>query len=149
MATITSRYEWNKSRAPWDEWDDEEGGFRCANAENSGITFKLVSGNTALNANAATIESVSWTASVGTASGIARSKYYFNNFCVKKNGEWSSNIGNTNIYSWTVGSSSVNGTIDRASAFDIPDGTVSSPGTFKGLGGSELKCRISIGNTTS
>ena len=116
--------------------------------QNSGITFKLVSGSTELNANAATIESVSWTASLGTASGIARSKYYFNNFCVKKNGQWSSNIGSTNISNWTVGSSSVNGTIDRASAFDVPDGTVSSPSTFKGLGGSELKCRISIGNTT-
>ena len=147
MEIITSIYEWNESRAPWNEWDEDLGGFKCANAENSGITFKLKSGNTALNANAATIEKVTWTASVGTASGIARNKYYFTNFCVKKNGEWSSNIGNTNISNWKVGTST--GTIDRASAFDIPDGTVSLPNTFKGLGGSELKCRISIGNKTT
>ena len=149
MATITSKYIWNKSKASSGEWDDKEGGFRCASKTNNGITFKLVSGNTALNANAATIKSVSWTASVGTATGISRDKYYFNNFCVYKNNQWSENIGNTTVSNWTVGENSTNGTISRSDAFDIPDGTIFSPETFKGMGGNELKCRISIGNTTS
>ena len=149
MARITSYYHWNEDTAPWYEWDDEEGGFRCASASNGGITFKCMSGSTPLNANAANIVSASWTARVATASGISRDKYYFNNFCVKLSSGWTDNIGSTTISNWTVSSSSGTGTVGRSDGFRVPDGSVSSPNSFRGVGGNEIVCRISIGNSSS
>jgi hypothetical protein len=145
--TIVSYYNWNESIANkyGDDWDDKEGGLRCAGDAHNGSTFELSDGSTPLAANG-TVTEVTWTAQVATGTGIKKSEYTFKHVHLYKNG-WKDVKGWTNVSSWVDESSTSGG--GKSARWGIYDGTIDSPSTFSGLSGKTIRVRISIKNDTS
>lgn len=145
--TIVSYYDWNRSIANkyGDDWDDEEGGLRCAGDAHNGSTFELSDGSIPLAANG-TVTEVTWTAQVATNSGIEKSDYTFKHVHLYKNG-WKDVKGWTNVSSWVEESPTSGGGV--SARWGIYDGTIDSPSTFSGLSGKTIRVRISIKNDTS